>query len=182
MSSLLGKYRSAITHTHGWNVELSCSQCGFRGLPRYEGWIKNGVMHAGDKPTISVKIACRQCGRRLTDEAGGKLVELFNDVTIPEENRKIIKEFIAGIFLVPVLFALLLFAGTRMGWWGYSAFVILALSAAVIQPLVMLMNYRIALLRKRCDCGRPDYVFMGLLGRTYCYRCSSCGSLLRLRD
>jgi hypothetical protein len=34
-----------------------------------------------------------------------------------------------------------------------------------------------------CDhCGEPDYVFLGMLGRSYCYRCSSCGRLLRLRD
>ena len=167
---------------HGWDTELTCSQCKYEGKPRYEGWMPNRDINTGGLPTIFVKIACPKCGRRLTGEAGRKLVELFNDVSLPEKNRTIIKQFIAGLIIVPFALAALLFVGAQAGWWGYSAFAILAASALFVQPLIMLMNYRIAMLRSRCDCGRPSYLFMGMLGRTYCYRCSTCGRLLRLRD
>ena len=30
------------------------------------------------------------------------------------------------------------------------------------------------------NAGNPEYSFLGLLRRSYCYRCSSCGRLLRL--
>ncbi len=182
MISLLNKYNSVVRNIHGWNVKLTCTQCAQSGQPRYEGWSPNLTVDLGGHPTIYAKLACPKCGHRLTQEAGRKLVELFKDVTIPEQNEKIIKGFIAGLFIVPFVFAALLFVGIQFGWWGYSAFAILALSAAFIQPLAMRMNYRIALLRFRCACGQPNYIFMGLLGRTYCYRCSSCGRLLRLRD
>ena len=182
MSPLFNKYNSVVRNTHGWNVELSCTQCAQSGQPRYEGWSPDLSVNVSGHPTIYAKLACPKCGRRLTEEAGRKLVELFKDVAIPEQNRKIIKAFIAGLIIVPFMFATLLFVGVQFGWWGYSAFAILALSAALIQPLVMRMNYRIGRLRSRCACGQPDYIFMGLLGRTYCYRCSSCGRLLRLRD
>ncbi len=182
MVSFLNKYNSVVRNTHGWDVELICSQCAQRGHPRYEGWSPDLTVSVGGNPTIYAKLACTKCGRRLTEEAGRKLVELFKDVVIPEQNGKIIKAFIAELIIVPFVFAALLFVGVYLGWWGYSAFAILALSALFIQPLVMRMNYKVAMLRSQCACGQPNYIFMGLLGRTYCYRCSSCGRLLRLRD
>jgi len=151
-------------------------------MPRYEGWIQGMAANAGDQPTIYAKIACPQCGNRLTDEAGTKLDELFRETPVPEKNNRIIGEFIAGLFLVPLLFACLLYVGVQMGWWGYNAFLILAASAFFVQPLVMIMNYRVAMLRSQCECGHPEYLFMGMLGRNACYRCSSCGRQLRLRD
>ena len=182
MVSLLNKYNSVVRNRHGWNVELTCTQCALSGQPRYEGWSPDLTANVSGHPTIYAKLACPKCGRRLTDEAGRKLVELFKDVAILEQNEKIIKTFIADLIIVPLVFAALLFVGVQFGWWGYSAFAILALSAAFIQPLVMRMNYRIAMMRSRCACGQPNYIFMGLLGRTYCYRCTSCGRLLKLRD
>jgi hypothetical protein len=50
------------------------------------------------------------------------------------------------------------------------------------RSLGMWFNYQIASIRCWCECGRPGYKFMGLLGRSYCYRCSSCGRRLRLKD
>jgi hypothetical protein len=180
--SLLNKYNAAVRNTHGWRVDLFCGKCGFHGMPRYEGWVKGMDVHFADQPTIYAKFACPQCGNRLTEEAGKTLVGMFRDVPMPEKNSRIIGEFIVGLFLVPLLFAGLLVAGVQMGWWGYSAFMVLAASALFIQPLVMVMNYRIAMLRSSCPCGRPEYLFMGQLGRSACYCCSSCGRLLRLRD
>ncbi|MEW6555699.1 MAG: hypothetical protein AB1384_15630 [Actinomycetota bacterium] len=51
--------------------------------------------------------------------------------------------------------------------------------------LIPLLDRGTATLRQSCDCGSPDYIFMGMLGRSYCFRCfrcASCGRLLRLRD
>ena len=52
----------------------------------------------------------------------------------------------------------------------------------LLAPTIMWFNWQIASIRCRCECGKPAYKFMGMLGRSYCYRCSSCGRLLRLRD
>lgn len=179
--SFLSKYTAAVRRTHGWNLELTCPACGLTGLPRYEGWMPD-IAESNGRPTIYAKVVCARCSRRLHDAAGGKLAELFTEVHVPERNAAVIRDFIAGLFIVPGVFAAMLFLGVQMGWWGYSAFAILALSAVFIQPLVMLMRYRTAMLRSRCDCGHPNYVFLGLLERTYCYSCSSCGRTLRLRD
>lgn len=182
MISIVRKYKAAIQPMHGWNVELKCSGCNYEGKPRYEGWTSRRDVNRDALATIYAKLACPKCGRRLTDEAGWKLVDLFSDVSIPEKNEKIIKQFIAGLIIVPFALAFMLLLGAQMDWWGYSAFVFLVISAVFIQPLIMLMNYRIARLRSHCECGKPFYIFMGMLERTYCYRCSSCGRLLRLRD
>jgi len=181
MGSLFANDKKAAGILYGWNVELQCQACGFHGLPRYEGKLQSPES-SGDRPTIYAKLACPACGNRLLEEAGRKLAELFRDVALPEANKRIVREFIIGLFLVPLAFAILLVAGVQQGWWGYSAFAILLLSAVFLQPLIQLTNRRIAMLRSRCECGKPVYVFMGLVDRTYCYRCSSCGRLLRLRD
>jgi len=181
MGSLFAKYRLAAGTLYGWSVELRCDACGFQGLPRYEGKLQ-APAPVGDRPAIYAKVTCSKCGNRLIDAAGRKLTELFRDTAVPEENKIIIKKFILGLFLIPLAFALLLVAGVQQGWWSYSAFAILLLSALFIPVTVVHMNYRIAMLRSRCECGNPAYVLMGLLDRMYCYRCSSCGRLLRLRD
>ena len=98
------------------------------------------------------------------------------------QNHRIVKEFIAGLVIVPVTFAFVLFVGLQMGWWGNNAFGLLVLSAAMIPLLVMLKNYRIALLRSVCDCKKPAYRFLGTLQGNSCYCCSSCGRLLRLQE
>jgi hypothetical protein len=136
---------------------------------------------AGDA-TIFAKLACPACGQRLIDEPVRKLAYLFADVPLSAQNHRIIKEFIAGLVIVPVTFAFVLFVGLQMAWWGNNAFGLLVLSAAVIPLLVMLKNYRIARLRSVCDCKKPEYRFLGTLQGTSCYCCSSCGRLLRLQE
>jgi hypothetical protein len=127
-------------------------------------------------------LACPACGQRLIDEPVRKFAELFPGVPVSAQNHGIIKEFIAGLVIVPLTFAFLLFMGLQMGWWGNHAFGLLTLSAAVIPLLVMLKNYRIALLRSVCECKKPEYRFLGILQGTSCYCCSSCGRLLRLQE
>jgi len=132
--------------------------------------------------TVSAKLACPVCGRRLIDEPIRKLAELFAGVAVSAQNSRIMKQFIAGLVVVPVTLAFALFMGLQMGFWGNNAFGLLVLSAALIPLLVMLKNYRIALLRSDCGCKKPEYRFLGMLEGTGCYRCSSCGLLLRLQE
>ena len=184
MISLFNKYKSAVRNMYGWSVELTCAHCNFSGLPRYEGWSPGLTAESDSGPTIHAKLACPKCGNRLTGEAGRKLASLFKDVAIPEQNDKIIKSFIGGLITFPVALAGLYFMGMQMDWWrwGFGTVLLLAASAAYIPALVIVRNWRIAGLRTRCECGDPTYVFHGLLERTSCYRCASCGRLLRLRD
>ena len=49
-------------------------------------------------------------------------------------------------------------------------------------PVAVWFRWRIRRLRSACPCGTPRNRFMGMLGRTYCLRCSNCGRLLRFRD
>lgn len=178
---MFAKYRSVVSQSYGWNIALACGQCKTSVMPRYEGRSQHMSPGAGDA-TVFAKLACPACGQRLIDEPVRKLAELFPEVAISAQNHRIIREFIAGLVIVPVTFAFLLFMGLQMGWWGNHAFGLLALSAAVIPLLVMLKNYRIALLRSVCECKKPEYLFLGILQGTNCYCCSSCGRLLRLQE
>jgi hypothetical protein len=132
--------------------------------------------------TIVAKLACPACGQRLIDEPVRKLAQLFSDIPVDPQNHRIVKEFIAGLVIVPVTFAFVLFVGLQMGWWENNAFGLLVLSAAMIPLLVMLKDYRIALLRSVCDCTRPAFRFLGTVRETSCYCCASCGRLLRLQE
>ncbi len=169
---------------YGWDVELSCSQCGFSGKPRYEGWSRSLKANTAENATIYAKLACPKCGRRLTDEAGRKLVDLFRNVDLPDQNKKIISRFIATLILVPVALAFVLFFGMQMDWWGwgFGTVWILLVSAVSLPLLIILKNKRVAALPLECACGKPHYVCMGLLDDTHCHRCFSCGRLLRLRE
>jgi hypothetical protein len=169
---------------YGWDVDLTCTKCRFSGLPRYEGWSENLQTGIGGNVTIFAKVACPQCGRRLTDEAGRKLADLFEGVGIGDQNRKILTRFIAGLFSVPFVLAFVLMFGVQMDWWGWglgTVWVLLA-SALSIPLLVMMKAKRIGELSLRCACGKPHYVYMGSLDNEQCYRCYSCRQLLKVRD
>jgi hypothetical protein len=180
----LFKYKNLFRKNYGWDVNLTCSQCKFSGQPRYEGWSPNLKADIAENVTVYAKVACPKCGRRLTDEAGKKLLTLFRDIDIPEQNKRITTRFIARLILVPVALAFVLFFGTQMDWWGWGLGTawILLVSALSIPLLVIFKNNRIAQLPFQCDCGNPHYVYMGGLDDTSCYRCFSCGRLLKLQE
>ncbi|MBN1288070.1 MAG: hypothetical protein JXA49_00340 [Actinobacteria bacterium] len=134
-------------------------------------------MNFGDKPTIFADLTCAACGRNIEDAAGKKLVELFADARIPPENRKVFFLFALGALAAPVV---LLIPAIVTGIALLYLLPVIALT--FILPSILLLNYRIASIRNRCECGKPEFLFMGLLGRAYCYRCSCCGRLLKLRD
>lgn len=170
--------------TYGWDLELTCSRCKHAGLPRYEGWSQSLQTNAGGGVQVYAKVACPKCGSRLTDEAGNKLLDLFSDVEIPQRNSKIMKQFIAGVILVPFTLAFVLQFGTQMDWWGWGLGTvwILVVSAVAIPLLVLRKKKSIAKLEKTCACGKPHQVFLGSLDDADCYRCFSCGRLMKLRE
>ncbi len=170
--------------TYGWDVDLACEQCGFAGLPRYEGWSPD--LEAGLGPAVQVyaKVACPRCGRRLTSEAGKKLLALFRDVEHSRENRNILSKFVARLFVVPAGLAFVLFFGMQMDWWswGMGTVWILVVSAIAIPVIVLARNRQLAALPHRCGCSKPHSVYMGTLDGDHCYRCYSCGMLLKVRE
>ena len=182
MPSFLSKYKERAQHQHGWEVELQCPECNHDGKPKYDGWTPNKAVKFGDTPTIYANVTCSECGHDLKTEAGKKLTELFKDVSIPPRNKRLLYGFISVVVGVPLILAGLLWAGVAAGWWGYPAFGWLNLLWIIVVPAILYFNYKVASIRFACECGDPKYLFMGLLGRSYCYRCSTCGKLLRVRD
>jgi hypothetical protein len=172
----LAEYRQTLEHEHGWEVELECTACGYKGPPVCKGWQPKYSMSFGMTPTIFARLECPACGRDLEPEAATILVKLFAQEKVPKVNRRILIAFIATMAVV-VLVSILLFVFTS-GMWGLIPLFFLT----PLLVLIPILNYRVASLRSRCDCGDPRYIFMGLLGRAYCYRCSNCGRLLKLRD
>jgi hypothetical protein len=172
---MMDRYRHLLHHEHGWEVELSCLRCGVTAFPVYEGWTPSSAIGFGRTPTIYARLHCPRCGGDLKRAAGQKLVELFSSVFVPSTARRVMRSFI---------FLMLLWAGALT--WGAVAhwryYRLLMLPLVFHRPLIVWFNWQIHSVRLHCDCGTPDYKFMGLLGRSYCYRCSSCGRLLRLRD
>jgi hypothetical protein len=182
MVSFLKKYQERLVHRHGWNVPLTCTRCGHEGLPRYDGWTPSMAARFGDRPTIYANLFCDHCGARMTEEAGAAITGMFSDPPTDTRNRRLLWGMLGVLILVPLAFAGLIWMGVQNGLWGAWAFSWLAGLALLITPVTFWFNYRIHSIRHECACGAPDYVFLGMLGRSYCYRCSSCGRLLRLRD
>ena len=169
-------YREAMELHHGWEVELECSACGHCGLPEYKGWTPRYSISFGTTPTVFADLGCPACGRDLKPEAGDKLVEMFSQVEIPRANRRLLM----GYFLLTtalVAASAVIYAVTGSAYSAIPLFFLIPMLA-----LIPVFNRKIASLRQDCACGAPDFIFMGLLGRSYCLRCASCGRLLRLRD
>jgi len=182
MTAVLKRYSQRLQHQHGWEVELECPICGHCGQPDYDGWTPNSAMKFGDRPTIFANLTCDNCNQDLRQQAGEKLMEVFSGVPTPSRNRRLMHTFIGLLIGLPLLLFAAIWAGIQFGWWGNAAYTVLAGSSLFLFPTIFWFNWQVHGMRHRCECGKPAYIFMGLLGRSYCYRCSSCGKLLRLRD
>ncbi len=182
MASFLKRYRQRLENRHGWDVPLVCTQCGHDGLPRSEGWTPSASVRFGDRPTIFNDVFCENCGKPLKEEAGTALAAMFSSQPVDTRNRRLLWDMIGLLLVVPAVFLGLIWFGVWHGFWGAWAFSLFGLLGFVFAPVSMWLNYRIHAVRHECPCGQPAYLFMGLLGRASCYRCSSCGRLLKLRD
>jgi hypothetical protein len=183
-STLFSRYRAwrasygkDMVLDHGWEVPVPCSVCGRNEVPVYEGWTPSQVIHFGKKPTIYAKLQCGRCGKDLKQEAGEELVRLFADQPVDPRSRRILTFMVVGICLWLALGFGLNFV-LPQPWFSF----VVVGPIALLTPLLMLVNSKINAIRRVCPCGSPAYKFMGLLGRTYCHRCSTCGRLLRLQD
>lgn len=162
---------------HGWEMELACPSCGAMELPVFHGLSPNAIGF-GKTPAIFANLNCAKCGTDLKRAAESKLVELFSSVRMPKGNRRLIIGFVAlAVAMVAAMAFGLLFP-------GFLAPMLAVVSGlGTLCPIYLLwFTWQIAALRHHCDCGNPAYKLMGALGRSGCYRCSSCSRLLRLRD
>ena len=161
---------------HGWEVDLPCPKCGIVAIPVFNGWTPNQKVGFGKTSTICANLNCPRCDADLKEVAGEKLAELFVNVSVPPRNRNAI----LGYVLLSI--ALLVCLGGNF-WMRQPAF-------AWLYPVIVVMftssrywfTRYVHSARYQCDCGNPCHKFMGMLGRSYCFRCSSCGRLLRIRD
>ncbi len=177
------KCQEPLLNVHGWEVELQCPACGLVAMPVYNGWTPGHSLKLGNRPTIYANLNCRACGADLKEAAGAKLVELFAEVRTPSRNRRLIATFIVGGLLFEAfLMAAVSYFDSRRGLWSLVSTFLLTGQMILLFPFIIWLNSRIALIRHQCECGKPAYKFMGLLGRSGCYRCSSCARLLRTRD
>ena len=168
-----------LAHEDGWDVPLRYPRCGVEAEPACNGWAPNHAVHFGKMPTVIVNVSCAGCRADLRAAAADKLVELFGDVAINSTNRWLIAIFaIYFLLMLPLLlWTVMRFPVAR----GLEAMIGVG-HVLLIHPIIRWFNNRVAALRHSCACGKPHYKFMGMLGRSYCYRCSTCGQLLRLRD
>jgi hypothetical protein len=182
MRSLFAKYRQRLQHQHGWEVEVTCPHCGVTAVPVFNGWNPSYAVNYGKKPTIYSNLNCSKCGVGLKDAAGSKLVELFSEVRIPKRNRYLLTGA-AAFAVVMVVAGLIALLGVSFAPALVTpAITVVVFTAVLMRVYFFWFNWQITSLRHECECGNPAYKFMGLLGRSYCYRCSSCSKLLRLRD
>lgn len=187
-TKLVTKYKERVDPKYGWEVELECPQCGHDGLPKYcDGWTPKpdefGKNPSGT-PVICADVTCSECGHDLKERAGEKLTELFKDV--PKTTMGWLSVVLALLVFSPVLaftLGVLIIVGTIGGWladwladwfnWWFWPFF---LAPAVIMPVFI---YMFQPLVDACECGNPKLLFMGILGRSACSRCSSCARLRR---
>jgi hypothetical protein len=182
MFGILKKYRDALPHDHGWELPLECPRCATLAVPEFPGWTPAPSVKPGNAATIYANLRCPHCDADLKETAGRALVELFSGVEIPESNRRLLRWYVSYTISSTLLLAggaaLALWAGRNPG----PLLPLLIIPVALVRPFGQWLNYTVAAHRLNCSCDKPAYKFMGLLGRTYCNRCSTCGNLLRLRD
>jgi ribosomal protein S27E len=173
----IDRYKHMMQMTHGWEVPVRCPACGHEGIPAYDGWKPSLEMRFGNRPTVFAAVKCRRCGCDLKPAAGAKLRDMFGPVALDSRCKRLLMFFVAYMLGAP-----LIAVGLILMVFGARGLIALPMALLLVVPAIPVFNYRIAYLKKQCACGDPHYVFMGLLGRSYCYRCSHCGRLLRTRD
>jgi hypothetical protein len=152
---------------------------GLVAVPTFRGWTPTTAINFGDKPTIFADLECPRCARDLTEPAGAALVAHFSEVSTSRRSLTLLAAFLAVILTFQLAgVAAFLFLPLYRGVLIF----LMPIPLSLLGPLILYFNWQIASIRYQCACGTPAYKFMGLLGRSYCYRCSTCGRLLRIRD
>jgi len=176
--SLISKYKEQVQINHGWEVDLKCPQCDQSGIPAFEdGTIDTEKIHknAAGIPMLCADVTCSECGHDLEAQAGEKLKELFSETPTTFGWASIL---MATLFFVPILMLGIFWVGAFAGWWQDLGF--WHLGAVVVWVAIFLIgHYLIHPMMYSCECGNPKFLLMGALGRSYCFRCSTCSRLLR---
>ena len=185
-TTFLGRLRSrrmndpkVKTLEHGWEVPLKCNACGQSELPVYDGRTAIEGNPSGKQPLVYANLKCRHCGNDLKQEATEEVVRLFATQRLDPHNRRLLSTILVGAAIVSVvgygeIFMLFVIpAPWRHMWWMGFVLVYVYVTTRLLPG--------IDALRGVCTCGKPSYKFMGRLGLSYCFRCSTCGKLLRLR-
>ena len=161
---------------HGWEAELVCPKCGTVAQPVFNGWTPNNRVGFGMTSVVYANVTCSGCHADLQKVAELKLIELFADISMPAKNKKAIW----GYVLLTVAFLVCL--GGKF-WMRQPAFDWLypVIFAVFTSSGIWFTRY-VHSAQHKCECGNASCKFMGMLGRSYCLRCSTCGKLLRLRD
>ena len=155
-----------------WNIELECTNCRHRAVPRFERTANTtvNVVNAGRSPHVFADVNCSD----LKTEAGDKLRGLFTKTAIPLRNK-----LWMSVIALPCIAGILSLARMWVEPLNRLTPVLVPLSIILLASIPT-YKYLVQSIRRSCRCGDPRYSFLGLLGTSYCYPCLSCGRLLRL--
>jgi hypothetical protein len=172
------KYNDRVRILQGWEVPLHCPHCGCDTVPRSESnGIDTKAVHKNpdDLPLLLSTMTCTECDHDLKDQASEKLTELFGDVP----KKRGLPSLVMGLlFALPFVVVAIAWAGVFLGWW--TDFGIWLYGGLAACGLVFLTgHYLIHPKMYSCECGNPHFLLMGAVGRSYCFRCSSCSRLRR---
>jgi len=176
--SLVSKYKQHVQINHGWEIELHCPQCNSNDVPAFEdGTIDTKRIHknTADIPMLCAAVTCSGCGHDLEEQAGEKLTELFSQTPKTLGWPSIL---MGVLFFLPVLMFGIIGVGVFVGWW--DGLELWHLGAVALCYIIFLIgHYLVHPMMYSCKCGDPKFLLMGALGRSYCFRCSTCSRLLR---
>lgn len=167
--------------THGWDIDLVCSECGKVGLPVVESWLSDSSHEAENEAIVFGTATCSGCKHDLHQVRTDKLLKMFADIPAPTTVRN---RFVVWL---SVLIMTLCLALTGSMWFFVSIEQLIppiiltaGLSAHLVGLVLLLVSYlKMSAKGCKCKCGKSDFVFMGILGGSHCLRCSSCGRLRR---
>ena len=165
---MLAKYQERLRHEHGWEVPLRCHWCGADSVPNYLGWTPSQIINWADKPTIYANLECPKCGHDVKETAGEKLVELFADKkTDPQFKR------VAALFHHHTDRAIGPASDLAS---GLGRRIDIVSRPAHATPHRLVPSPVCMACASDAQLAKPAYKFMGMLGRSYCYRCSNCAA------
>jgi len=167
---------------YGWDCELECLKCKHIGQPKIYALKQGKILRAKKIPVLHMTLHCLACGQDLQREAESEIVKLFSDIHISKKNAKLItwnricSVCLSFLLLLCLYFSMFTDFPIRQ---TFPSFVLISLVFIVV---VKYFVYQFTLLKKACACGSTKLVFMGSLGQSYCFRCASCGTLVKIDD
>lgn len=175
-------YNKKVLIKHGWDAQLTCSRCKYRGKPEIKSSIRNKIAKHKNNPQIHTILYCTKCGKDLKEEAECEIVKLFSEEKIPDTTKKMIawsKIYSIILSLILLIYIYFLFFEDFRIVYMLPVFFIISTVFVVINKY---FKHKFYLIHSTCDCGAPNYIFMGTVGKSCCFRCKSCRRLLRTRN